>query len=64
MIENNLSSQSEPDKNPGAPSPVMKSDTVLTPKAEARAANKLPRREQLGKFEQELEAKDSGNQPS
>lgn len=64
MIENNLSPKSESDTTPGAPSPVMQSETVLTPKAEAKAANKLPRREQLDKFKQELAAKDSGNQPA
>jgi hypothetical protein len=42
----------------------MESDPELTPKAEAKAANKLPRSEQLNKFEKSLEAHDSGNQPA
>ena len=44
--------------------PVREADVELTPKAEAKAANKLPRAEQLNKFEQDLEAHDSGNQPA
>ena len=44
--------------------PVMVTDAELTPKAEAKAANKLPRAEQLNKFEQHLEAHDGGNQPA
>ena len=44
--------------------PVMETDAKLTPKAEAKAANKLPRAEQLKKFEQSLEAHDGGNQPA
>lgn len=36
----------------------------LTPKAEAKAANKLPKAEQLNKFEKDLEVHDSGNQPA
>ena len=43
---------------------VMVTDAELTPKAEAKAANKLPRAEQLNKFEQHLEAHDGGNQPA
>jgi hypothetical protein len=49
---------------PGAARPVRVADPGLTPKAEAKAANKLPRREQLNRFEQDLEATDSGNQPA
>jgi hypothetical protein len=45
-------------------SPVMVSDAELKPKAEAKAANKLPRSEQLNRFEQHLEAHDGGNQPA
>ena len=44
--------------------PVMVTDAELRPKAEAKAANKLPRAEQLNKFEQHLEAHDGGNQPA
>ena len=43
--------------------PVMVTDAELTPKAAARSANKLPRAEQLNKFEKDLEAHDSGYQP-
>ena len=44
--------------------PVMDTGAKLTPKAEAKAANKLPHAEQLKKFEQSLEAHDGGNQPA
>ncbi len=44
--------------------PVRVSDAELTPRAEAKLANKLPRAEQLNKFEKDLEAHDSGNQPA
>ena len=47
-----------------AENPVRETDVELTPKAEAKAANKLPRTEQMRKFEQDLEAHDSGNQPA
>jgi hypothetical protein len=33
-------------------------------KAETKAANELPRTEQLTKFEKDLEAHDCGNQPA
>lgn len=64
MIENIDSEKSEPDKSMVTESPVMESVAVLTPKAEAKAANKLPRVEQLNKFEKSLEAHDGGNQPA
>ncbi len=35
-----------------------------TPKAQAKAANKLPRAEQMSNFKKHLEAKDSGNRPA
>jgi len=54
----------EPSRTVVAENPVRVSDVELTPKAEAKAANKLPRAEQLAKFEQDLEAHDSGNQPA
>jgi hypothetical protein len=44
--------------------PVMQSVRELTPKAEAKMANKLPRAEQMKKFKKSLEAHDSGNQPA
>ena len=44
--------------------PVMVTDAELKPKAEAKAASKLPGAEQLNKFEQHLEAHDGGNQPA
>jgi hypothetical protein len=53
-----------PDKAVVAETPVREADVELTPKAEAKVANKLPKAEQLNKFEKELEAKDSGNQPA
>ena len=54
----------EPHSAPGSDLPVMETEAKLTPRAEARSANKLPRAEQLNKFEQHLEAHDSGNQPA
>jgi hypothetical protein len=53
-----------PDKSMVSENPVRESDVELTPKAEAKAANKLPRAEQLNKFEKDLEVHDSGNQPA
>lgn len=44
--------------------PVMETGAKMTPQAEAKAANELPRGEQLKKFEQSLEAHDGGNQPA
>ncbi len=44
--------------------PVREPDAEPTPRAEAKAANKLPRTEQLNRFEKDLEAHDSGNQPA
>lgn len=43
---------------------VRETDVELTPKAEAKAANKLPKAEQLDRFEKDLEAHDGGNQPA
>ena len=64
MKQKNHRTMSEPAKNVGAENPVRVADVELTPKAEAKAANKLPRAEQLNKFEEDLEAHDSGNQPA
>jgi hypothetical protein len=64
MNGNNQITISEPDKSASAENPVRVADLELTPKAEAKAANKLPRTEQLNKFEKDLEAHDSGNQPA
>ena len=52
-----------PDKGV-AVKPVREVDAKLSPKAEAKAANKLPRAEQLKKFKKSLETHDSGNQPA
>ena len=64
MNQNSQIAPSGPDELPTATPPVRARDIELTPKAEAKAANKLPRTEQLAKFEEDLEAKDSGNQPA
>jgi len=64
MKETHLITKPEPDKDAPAPTPVREPDIKPTPKAEAKAANKLPRAEQLDKFEKSLEAHDSGNQPA
>jgi hypothetical protein len=52
------------DKRTVDSNPVREADVELTPKAEAKAANRLPPAEQMKKFEQDLEAHDSGNQPA
>ena len=44
--------------------PVREPDVEPTPKAEAKASNKLSRAEQMKKFEKDLEAHDPGNQPA
>jgi len=64
MKENPQNPNSEPDESVTATPPVREPDFELTPKAKAKAANKLPRSEQLEKFEQYLEVHDSGNQPA
>jgi hypothetical protein len=64
MNERNSITKSEPEKAMVSDLPVMETDAKLTPKAEAKSANKLPRAEQLNKFEKSLEAHDSGNQPA
>jgi hypothetical protein len=64
MKEKNYRPSSEPGKSMVSGSPVSQTDAQLTPKAEAKVANKLPRAEQLNRFEMDLEAHDSGNQPA
>ena len=64
MIKKNYRMERETVRSAVAENPVRETDVELTPKAEAKAANKLPRSEQLNKFEQDLEARDSGNQPA
>ena len=64
MNETNRRTQSEPDKAKVAELPVREPDAELTPKAEAKAANQMPRAEQMKKFEKDLEAHDGGNQPA
>jgi hypothetical protein len=64
MNEKNSITKSEPHKGAVSDLPVMEMDAKLTAKAEAKSANKLPRTEQLNKFEKSLEAHDSGNQPA
>jgi hypothetical protein len=56
--------KTEPEKPVEETTPVREPDFELTPKAKATAANKLPRSEQLEKFEQHLEVHDPGNQPA
>ena len=64
MREKHHLAESRPDKHVVASNPVREADVELTPKAEAKAANRLPRADQMKKFEQDLEAHDSGNQPA
>lgn len=56
--------KSRPAEVAAADPPVRETDAELTPRAEAKVANRLPRAEQLNKFEMDLEAHDSGNQPA
>lgn len=44
--------------------PAREADVVMTPNAEAKAANKLPKAEQMEHFEEDLEEHDPGNQPA
>ncbi len=44
--------------------PVREVASEPTPRAQARAANKLPRSEQMNNFKKELQAKDNGNRPA
>ena len=64
MKGNDHSTMSEGKEPMISESPTRESDAELTPKAEAKAANELPRAEQLNNFEKDLEAHDSGNQPA
>ena len=64
MKEKHHLAESGPDKHAVASNPVREPDVELTPRAEAKAANRLPRADQMKKFEQDLEAHDSGNQPA
>jgi hypothetical protein len=64
MNEKHPMAEPGPDKGVIVETPVRETDPEPTPKAEAKAANKLPRAEQLNKFEKDLEVHDSGNQPA
>ena len=64
MNETNYITKPGPDKATIPDLPVREPDPELTPKAQAKSANKLPRAEQLNKFEVDLEAHDNGNQPA
>ena len=64
MNGKNINIKSGPDHGEVSEDQVRVADADLTPKAEAKAANKLPRAEQLNQFEKDLEAHDSGNQPA
>lgn len=44
--------------------PIRETVPEPTPKAQAKAANKLPRAEQMNNFKKDLQAKDSGNRPA
>ena len=54
----------EPRKTSAPAHLIREIDAKMTPKAEAKSANKLPPTEQMNKFEKYLEAHDSGNQPA
>ncbi len=44
--------------------PIRETVPEPTPKAQAKAANKLPRAEQMNNFKKDLQAKDNGNRPA
>ena len=62
--ENPQNAKPAPDESVAETPPVRVPDIQPTPKAQAKAANKLPKAEQLEKFEQYLEVHDPGNQPA
>jgi hypothetical protein len=64
MNEKSQTPKTDPEKPVEETTPVREPDIELSPKAKAKAANKLPRKEQLEKFEQYLEVHDPGNQPA
>ena len=64
MKEMNLIAEYGLHSGGGAATPVMEADAELTPRAEAKAANQLPKAEQLNGFEKDLEEHDPGNQPA
>lgn len=64
MNETPSITKSAQDETVAETTPVREPDIKPTPKAQAKAANKLPKAEQLAKFEQHLEAHDPGNQPA
>jgi hypothetical protein len=64
IIEKHSIAKSDPHKAVASNLPVREVDAELSPRAEAKSANKLPRSEQMKKFETDLEAHDSGNQPA
>jgi len=62
MNENPQTAKSKIEESTAEAPPVREPDIELTPRAKAKAANKLPRAEQLEKFEQYLEVHVTGNQ--
>jgi hypothetical protein len=64
MKEKHYIAECWPENHIVATTPVRERDVELTPREEAKAANRLPRTEQMKQFEQDLEAEDSGNQPA
>jgi hypothetical protein len=64
MNDTNPGSAPEPQSDVVPDHPVREPEPTLTPKAQAKAANKLPKAEQFDKFEKSLEAHDPGNQPA
>jgi hypothetical protein len=64
MNEKHDVATSEPEKQSVPTTRAKEPNVELTPKAQAKVANKLPRAEQLNKFEKDLEAHDPGNQPA
>ena len=64
MNEKHDVATSESDKQSVPTTRAKEPNVELPPKAQAKVANKLPRTEQLRKFEQSLEAHDPGNQPA
>jgi hypothetical protein len=64
MKSPNHIAECEPEKCAVTDTPVRVPNKELSPKAQAKAANKLPKEKQLERFEKDLEEHDPGNQPA
>lgn len=64
MIATNDLTKSEQNKAMVSGNPVREVDVEMTPQAEGKAANKLPKAEQFKHFKDDLAVHDSGNRPA